>query len=126
MNWSDLTEEQQCVLFNAIEDSYLGDVLAECTSGPNWPDDRFGQLPHLVEVIEDLMDQGLVAMNRDAPARTEAELDQPPVDVPADQVHEVLADRSNWWNPDSSLVYALTATDKGRAVYRGQTVLTRR
>lgn len=38
MEWTDLTAEQQCVLLNAVEESYLFDVLTECAPGRDWPE----------------------------------------------------------------------------------------
>lgn len=113
MEWTDLTKEQQCVLLNAVEESYLPDVLTECAPGPNWPDDRLPQIPRLARIVEDLIGQGLVAMTKDAPQAGQA-----PIDIPPGQVHDVLADPGNWWPPDGGRPFALTATAEGRAIFR--------
>jgi hypothetical protein len=115
----DLTDEQRCVLLNAVEESYLFSTLMECAPGPDWPD-RMPRVPHLAQIVQDFIDQGLVTLYRDAD-----EVGQPPVDIPADQARAILADPANWWSPDGVRPIALAPTDDGLAVYRGVPVSTR-
>jgi hypothetical protein len=116
---TDLTDEQRCVLLNAVEESYLFSTLMECAPGPDWPD-RMPRVPHLAQIVQDFIDQGLVTLYRDAD-----EVGQPPVDIPADQARAILADPANWWSPDGVRPIALAPTDDGLAVYRGVPVSTR-
>jgi hypothetical protein len=117
----DLTEQQRCVLLNAVEESYLSDVLNECSSsrGPDWPD-RMPGVPQLAQIVRDFIDKGLVTLYRDA-----EEVGQPPIDIPADEAHAILADPANWWSPDGVRPIALAPTDDGRDVYRGVAITTR-
>jgi hypothetical protein len=115
----DLTDEQRCVLLNAVEESYLFSTLMECAPGPDWPD-RMPRVPHLAQIVQDFIDQGLVTLYRDAD-----EVGQPPIDIPADQARAILADPANWWSPDGVRPIALAPTDDGLAVYRGVPVSTR-
>jgi hypothetical protein len=119
MRFADLTDEQRCVLLNAVEESYLFSTLMECAPGPDWPD-RMPRVPHLAQIVQDFIDQGLVTLYRDAD-----EVGQPPVDIPADQAHAILADPANWWSPDGVRPISLAPTDDGLAVYRGAPVTTR-
>jgi hypothetical protein len=119
VRWEDLTAEQRCVLLNAVEESYLFSVLMECAPGPDWPD-RMPRVPHLAQIVQDFIDQGLVALYRDAD-----EVGQPPVDIPADQARAILADPANWWSPDGVRPIALAPTDEGLAVYTGAPAGTR-
>jgi hypothetical protein len=111
VRWTDLTAEQQCVLLNAVERTYLFDVLNECARGQDWPD-RLPQVPRLAQILEDLIDRGYVLLTKDSD-----EDGQPPIGIPADQVHAVLADPANWWSPDVVRPFALAPTDDGLAVY---------
>jgi hypothetical protein len=113
VQWTDLTKEQQCVLLNAVEESFLFEVLTECAPGPDWPEDRLPRIPHIAEIVEDFISRGLVILTRSAP-----ETNQPPVDIPSDRAHDVLADPANWWTPDGTRPFALAATDEGRAIFR--------
>jgi hypothetical protein len=115
----DLTDEQRCVLLNAVEEAYLFDLLNECAPGLDWPD-RMPWVPQLAEIVGDFIDKGLVTLYRDAD-----EVGQPPVDIPVDQAPEILADPANWWSPDGVRPIALAPTDDGLAVYRGRAVTTR-
>lgn len=119
MRWSELEPEQRCVLLNAVEESYLFEVLNECARGRDWPD-RLPQVPHLAAIVQDFVDRGLVELTRDA-----KEVGRPPIDIPANQVRAVLADPENWWSPDGVRPIALAATDAGRDVYRGTPSTTR-
>jgi hypothetical protein len=77
-------------------------------------------VPHLAQIVEDFIDKGLVTLYRSAD-----EVGQPPIDIPADQAHAILADPANWWSPDGVRPIALASTDDGLAVYRGVAVTTR-
>jgi len=112
VRWRDLTSDQQCVLLNAVEDTYLFAVLTECAQGADWPD-LMPQVPHLARIVEDMAERGWVVLTRDS--EEEGEL---PIDIPADQVHEILSDPANWWSPDGVRPIAVAATEKGLAVYR--------
>lgn len=116
MHRTDLTPEQQCVLLNAVEETYLFGVLQECAPGPDWPD-LVPQIPQLARIVEDFIGQGLVILTKDA-----GEEGQPPADIPNEQAHAILADPANWWSPDGVRPIALAPTDKGLALYRGREV----
>jgi hypothetical protein len=115
----DMTDEQRCVLLNAVEESYLFSTLMECAPGPDWPD-RMPRVPHLAQIVQDFIDKGLVTLYRDAD-----EVGQPPIDIPSDQAPAILADPANWWSPDGVRPIALAPTDEGLAVYTGVPVTTR-
>ena len=112
MKWTDLTPDQQCVLLNAVEEDYLFGMLQECGGGWDWPE-RLTHVPRLTAIVEDLIDQGLIELTKDPD-----EEGVPPVSVPADQVHAILADPDNWWSPDGVRPFSLAPTDAGLAVYR--------
>jgi hypothetical protein len=114
----DLTAEQRCVLLNAVEESYLSDVLNECAPGMDWPD-RLPSVPHLAQIVHDFIDKGLITLYRNS-----GEVGQPFIDIPADQAQAILEDPANWWSPDGVRPIALAPTDDGLAVYRGQPVTT--
>jgi hypothetical protein len=118
MRLEDLTDEQRCVLLNAVEESYLFEVLNECSCsrGTDWPD-RMPGVPRLARIVQDFIDKGLVTLYRDAD-----EVGQPPVDIPNDQAPAILADSANWWSPDGVRTIALAPTDDGLAVYTGHPV----
>lgn len=111
--WTDLTEEQRCVLLNAVEESYLFTVLNECAPGADWPD-RLPHVPRLAAIVAGFIDEGLIVLTRDA-----GQAGQRPVDVPADQARSVLADPDSWWSPEGVRPIALAPTETGLAVYRG-------
>ena len=115
----DLTEEQRCVLLNAVEESYLFSVLMECAPGQDWPD-RMPRIPYLARIVEDFMDKGLVTLTKDAD-----EAGQPPIDIPLDQARVIVADPANWWSSEGGRPIALAPTDDGLAVYTGHPVTTR-
>ena len=115
----DLTDEQRCVLLNAVEESYLFSVLMECAPGADWPD-RMPHIPHLAQIVEDFIDMGLVILTRDAD-----EPGQPPIEIPADQARAMVADPANWWSSEGGRPIALAPTDDGLAVYRGGAITTR-
>jgi hypothetical protein len=119
VRWTDLTAEQRCVLLNAVEEAYLFEVLNECAPGPDWPD-RLPSVPHLAQIVQDFIDQGLVTLYRNSD-----QVGQPPVDIPVDQAPEILADPANWWSPDAVRPIALAPTDEGLAVYTGGPVTSR-
>jgi hypothetical protein len=108
-----LTDEQRCVLLNAVEESYLSSTLMECAPGADWPD-LMPWVPHVAQIIEDFIDKGLVILTRDAD-----ENGQRPIDIPADQAHAILADPANWWSSEGVRPIALAPTDDGLAVYTG-------
>lgn len=113
VNWDDLTSDQQCVLFHAVEGDYLSGVLVGCTNEPDWPQ-RLAHVPRMAKIIEELADKGLVELTRDAD-----EAGAPPTDVPADEIHGVLSDPANWWSPDGIRrpMTGLAPTDAGLALY---------
>jgi hypothetical protein len=115
----DLTDEQRCVLLNAVEESYLFSVLMECAPGTDWPD-RMPHIPRLAKIVEDFIDKGLVILTRDAD-----ESGQPPIEIPADQARAMVADPANWWSSEGGRPIALAPTDDGLAVYTGHPVTTR-
>jgi hypothetical protein len=115
----DLTDEQRCVLLNAVEEAYLFAMLTECAPGADWPD-LMPHIPHLAGIVEDFIDKGLVTLYKSAD-----EQGQPPIDIPADQAHAVLADPVNWWTSEGVRPISLAPTDDGLAVYRGVPVSTR-
>lgn len=51
----DLTEDQRCVVLNAVEHSYLFVVLAACSTGADWPD-RLPDVPRLAKIVQDFID----------------------------------------------------------------------
>lgn len=112
MRFTDLTAQQQCVLLNAVEEAYLFSVLNDCVPGEDWPE-RLPQVSQLAQIVEELIGQGLIELTKDSDQE-----DEPPVDIPADQVHTVLADPANWWSPDGVRPFSLAPTDAGLAVYR--------
>jgi hypothetical protein len=111
VRFTDLTSDQQCVLLNAVEEAYLFSVLNDCVPGQNWPE-RVRGAPRLAQIVEDLIDQGLVELTKDSD-----EEGQLPVDIPAEQVHAVLSDPANWWSPEGTRPFALAPTKAGLAVY---------
>jgi hypothetical protein len=111
MLWKDLTPDQQCVLMNAVEESYLFEVLNECGRGKDWPD-RLPHVPRLAKIVQDFVDQGLVVLDRDAGVGLA------PIDIPNDQVPAILGEPDNWWSPDGTRPIALAPTEAGLAVYR--------
>ena len=113
VRWTDLTDEQRCVLLNAVEESYLFAVLTECAPGRDWPD-RLPQVPRLAKIVEDFIDKGLVTLTWDAD-----EDSQPPVGIPHDQALAIIADPDNWWSSEGGRPIALAPTDTGLAVYHG-------
>jgi hypothetical protein len=115
----DLTDEQRCVLLNAVEESYLFSTLMECAPGADWPE-LMPWVPHVAQIVEDFIDKGLVTLTRDAD-----ESGQPPIDIPVDQAHAILADPANWWTSEGVRPIALAPTDDGLAVYTGGTVTIR-
>lgn len=116
MRRTDLTSQQQCVLVNAVEQTYLFDVLTECGHGRDWPD-RMPHVPRLAKIVEEFIVQGFVTLTRDPD-----ESGLPAVDIPDEQAHDILADPANWWSPDGVRPIALAPTDKGLALYRGTDV----
>lgn len=111
MKWTDLTPDQQCVLLNAVEESYLFGMLQECGGGWDWQE-RLTHVPRLTRIVEELIDQGLVELTKDP-----EEEGVPPVSVPGEQVHAILADPGNWWSADGVRPFSLAPTDAGLAVY---------
>ena len=113
IDWDDLTADQRCVLLHAVEEDYLSAVLVGCTSEPDWPA-RVAHVPRVAEIIEDLVNRGLVEVTRDA-----EEEGAPPVDVRAEDVHKVLHDAANWWSPEGirQPMTALAPTEAGLAIY---------
>jgi hypothetical protein len=113
VDWDQLTPDQQCVLLHAVEGDYLSGVLVGCTNEPDWPQ-RVTHVPRMAKIIEDLVDQGLVELAWDAD-----EPGAPSIDVPADEVHEVLHDAANWWSSEGIRKpwTSLAPTDAGLAVY---------
>lgn len=116
MRWTDLTEEQRCVLLNAVEETYLFSVLSECAPGEDWPD-RVPHIPRLAQIVQDFLDQGLVSLTRDSD-----EIGHPPIDIPEDQAHAIVRDPDNWWSSEGGSPIALAPTDRGLAVYHGAEV----
>lgn len=112
MQFTDLTSQQQCVLLNAVEEAYLFSVLNDCVPGQDWAD-RLPHVPRMAQIVEEMIDQGLIELTKDSDEEGE-----PPVDIPADQVHAVLSDPDNWWSPDGVRPFSLAPTDAGLAVYR--------
>lgn len=115
MQWTDLTAEQRAVLLNAVEHSYLDSLLMEWIPGKDWPE-RLPEVPRLARAIEELADQGLIEMTEDTD-----QVGQPPIDVPADRLHEVVSNPANWWSPEGTGPFALSPTDEGLAVFRTST-----
>jgi hypothetical protein len=113
---TDLTDDQRCVLLNAVEETYLFGILNECAPGQDWSD-RLPHIPHLAEIVEDFMDKGLVSLTRDA-----EENGQPPVDIAEDEARAIIADPDNWWSAEGGRPISLVVTDKGLAVYHGEEV----
>jgi hypothetical protein len=113
---ADLTEDQRCVLLNAVENSYLFATLAECSTGADWPD-RLPDVPKLAKIVQDFIDQGLVTLNRDSD-----ENGQPPVDIPNEEAPAILTDPANWWSPEGTRPIALAPTDKGLDLHQGEDV----
>lgn len=116
MRITDLTKDQRCVLLNAVENSYLFDVLGECAIGADWPD-RLPRVPELAKIVQDFIDQGLVTLNRDS-----GEDGVPPIDIPNEEAAAILGDQDNWWSPDGTRPIAVAPTDKGLELYEGQDV----
>lgn len=116
MRWTDLTEDQRCVLMNAVEETYLFSVLTECAPGADWPD-RVPHIPRLAKIVEDFLDKGLLSLTKDS-----GETGQPPIDIPDDQAHAIVADPDNWWSSEGGRPIALAPTDKGLAVYHGKDI----
>ena len=115
----DLTDEQRCVLLNAVEEAYLFAMLIECAPGADWPE-LMPHIPHLAGIVQDFIDKGLVTLYRDAD-----EVGQPPIDIPNDQAPAILADPANWWTTEGVSPISLAPTDEGLAVYTGHPVTTR-
>jgi hypothetical protein len=112
VRYADLTEEQRCILLNAVEESYLFEVLNECAPGDDWPD-RIPHIPHLAKVLESFLDNGLISLTKDAGPG------ERPVDVPDKDARDIVADAENWWSEDGGRPISVVATDKGLAVYQG-------
>lgn len=112
----DLTGDQRCVLLNAVEETFLFSVLMECAPGADWPD-LMPHVPYVRQIVEDFINKGLVTLYRNT-----YEPGHPPVDIPNDQAHAVLADLANWWTSEGVRPISLAATDQGLAVYTGHSV----
>ena len=112
MRFSELPPDERCVLLNAVEEAYLFSVLSECVPGQDYPE-KLRRVSRLAQIVEDLINRGLIELTRDADEDGEL-----PVDIPADQVHAVLSDPDNWWSPDGVQPFSLAPTDAGLAVYR--------
>lgn len=112
MLWTDLSPDQQCVLLNAVEESYLFGVLIECGSAPDWPE-RLKHVPRLAGIVEQMVEQDLIEVTVDSEQQG-----QPADSVPADQVHAIVSDPANWWSPEGTKPFGLAPTDAGLAVYR--------
>lgn len=116
MRYTNLTKDQQCVLLNVAEQSYLSDVLNECATGAHWPD-RLPEVPKLAKIVQDFIDQGLATMNRDSDKKGE-----PAIDIPNDEAPAILTDPDNWWSPDGTRPIALAPTEKGADLFEGKDV----
>lgn len=112
MLWTDLNPDQQCVLLNAVEESYLFGVLIECGSAPDWAE-RLKHVPRLAGIVEQMVEQGLIEVTVDSDKQG-----QSASSVPADQIYEVISNPDSWWTPEGTKPYGLAPTDDGLAVYR--------
>ena len=104
------------MLLNVIEESYLWEVLNECAPGEDWPD-RAPYIPHLIGIVEDFLNMGLISLYRHSD-----EPGYPIIDIPDTEARTIIADPDNWWSPGDFRPIALAPTDKGKALYEGQEI----
>jgi hypothetical protein len=110
-----LTDDQRCVLLNAVEESDLFNVLMECATGRDW-DELFPHLPSVAQIVEDFLHKGFVSLYTYSD-----DIDHTIIDIPDDEARTILADPANW-KPGSVRLISLAPTDKGLALYRGEEV----
>jgi hypothetical protein len=116
VRYADLTKDQQRVLLDAVEHTYLSGVLVEYSTGAEWPD-RLPDVPKLAKIVQDFIDQGLVTLDKDSGERGRG-----PIDIPNEEAPAILGDPDNWWSPAGTRPIALAPTDKGLDLFQGEDV----
>jgi hypothetical protein len=115
----DLTDDQRCVLLNAVEESDLYNVLMECAPGRDWAE-LSPHLPGVARIVENFVQEGIVSLYTYADGADAADAI---VDIPDDEAPAIIAESANW-APGREPLICLSPTDKGLALYRGEAVST--
>lgn len=108
----DLTDDQRCVLLNAVEESDLYNVLMECAPGRDWAE-LSPHLPSVARIVENFVQEGFVSLYTYAD-----DADAAIIEIPNDEAPAIIADSANW-APGRERLICLAPTDKGLALYRG-------
>lgn len=112
-----LTDDQRCVLLNAVEESDLYNTLMECAPGRDWAE-LSPHLPSVAQIVEDFVQGGIVSLYTYS-----GDAGDTIVDIPDDDAPAIVADSANW-APGREPLICLSPTDKGLALYRGEGVST--
>jgi hypothetical protein len=116
--WTQLSAEQQCVVYAACTAGLLQDLLCDWEPGLNWPA-RLTHVPRLAQAITELHRAGLIEVYQTPDPATDSAL------LTADDLAAVVDDPANWMTEDApaSLV-ELGLTDDATTVLATSTPST--
>lgn len=116
--WTQLSAEQQCVLYAASRAGLLQDLLCDWEPRLDWPS-RLAHVPRLAQAIIELHNAGLIEVYQTPDSTTESAL------LATDDLAAVISDRTNWMTEEgaASLV-ELTLTNHATTVLATSTPST--